>query len=93
MSRINLDKDIQTLSAFRSNVSQFIDQVHNTKRPIVITQHGKSSAVLLNVAAYEKMVDTLEMIQDIESASNQIAEGKGISHTEAHARLLRRYQK
>jgi antitoxin YefM len=93
MGRINLDQDIKTLSDFRSNVSQFIDQVHNTKRPIVITQHGKSAAVLLNVAAYEKMLDTLEMIQDIETASGQIAEGRAISHKEAQARLRRRYQK
>jgi prevent-host-death family protein len=93
MTRVNLDQDIKTLSDFRSNVSRFIDQVHNTKRPIVITQHGKSAAVLLSVAAYERMVDTLEMIQDIETASNQIVEGKGISTKEAQARLRRRFQK
>ena len=45
MHRIQLDKDIQPLSEFRSKVATYIEQVHNTKRPLLITQNGKSSAV------------------------------------------------
>ena len=41
MQRLVLDQDIRQMSDFRSNVSGFIKQVHTTKRPIVITQHGK----------------------------------------------------
>jgi len=87
MQRIALDTDVRPLSEFRTHVSTLINQVHNTKRPIVITQHGKSSAVLLAVSEYEKMVDTFEMIKEIETANRQIDEGRGISHSEAHNRL------
>ncbi|MFH1762245.1 MAG: type II toxin-antitoxin system Phd/YefM family antitoxin, partial [bacterium] len=71
------------VSDFRSNFSSLIDQVHDTKRPIVITQHGRSAAVLLDVSEYERMVDKFELIKEIETAAKQIDAGQGISHKQA----------
>jgi prevent-host-death family protein len=82
MHKIELDKDIQSLSNFRSKVSFFFDQVKKTKRPLVITQNGKSSAVLIDVSEYQKMIDKIETLEDIELAEKQIAQGKGVSHSE-----------
>lgn len=90
MPRIVLDQDIRPLSDFRSNVSSFIKQVHETKRPLVITQHGKSSAVLMDVSEYERMVDKFELIQDIEIATRQIDDGQGVPHKQAYKRLKNR---
>lgn len=87
MQRIVLDKDVRPLSEFRTHVSTLINQVHNTKRPLVITQHGKSSAVLLAVSEYEKMLDAFELIKDIETANRQIDKGLGVSHKDAVKRL------
>jgi len=83
MQRIQLDKDIKPLSEFRSKVTTFMDHVHKTKRPLLITQNGKSSAVLMDVAEYESIIDKIELLQDIHLAKTQIEEGKGISHSEA----------
>jgi prevent-host-death family protein len=93
MQRIMLNEDIHSLSEFRSNASGFINQVHNTKRPLVITQNGKSTAVLLDVGAYEQMVEKIELIQDVEIATTQLSSGKGIPHTKAHEMLKSRYSK
>jgi|WetSurMetagenome_2_1015567.scaffolds.fasta_scaffold1416633_1 antitoxin YefM len=93
MKRIRFSNDIHPLSKFRSNASGFIAQVHKTKRPLVITQNGKSAAVLLDVDEYDKLLEKVELIQDIETALDQIAEGKGIAHSEAHQRLKSRYSK
>lgn len=90
MPRIVLDQDIRPLSDFRSNVSSFINQVHETKRPLVITQHGKSSAILMDVSEYERMVDKFELIQDIEIATRQIDDGQGVPNKQAYKRLKNR---
>jgi prevent-host-death family protein len=93
MKRIRFSNDIHPLSKFRSNASGFIAQVHKTKRPLVITQNGKSAAVLLDVDEYDKLLEKVELIQDIETALDQIAQGRGIAHSEAHQRLKSRYSK
>ena len=88
-----LTSDIHSLSEFRSNASGFVAQVHKTKRPLVITQNGKSAAVLMDVNEYDKLMEKIELMQDIETSLNQIGEGKGIPHTEAHQQLKSRYSK
>jgi len=88
MQRIQLDKDIKPLSEFRSKVASYLEHVHNTKRPLLITQNGKSSAVLMDVAEYETIIDKIELLQDIQLAKTQIEEGKGISNAKAKSLIL-----
>ena len=42
-------QDIKPLSEFRANVATFVEHVQATKRPLVLTQHGRSAAILLAV--------------------------------------------
>ena len=90
MQRIQLDKDIKPLSEFRSKVAAYLEFVHKTKRPLVITQHGKSSAVLMDVSEYEAIIEKIELLQDIQLAKSQIEDGKGISTTKAKEEILNR---
>lgn len=80
MRRVQLDKDIQPLSEFRANAAAMIEKLKKEHRPLVITQHGKSSAVLLNVSDYEKMVDTIELLQEINRSRQEIDDKEGVTH-------------
>ena len=93
MKRILLDDDIHPLSEFRSKASGFLAQIHNTKRPIVITQNGKSAAILLDVSEYEAMVEKIEVLEDIKIANEQIRSGLGISHDNVKKRFAKRVNK
>ena len=55
MQRLKIDQDIKPLSEVRTSIASFIKQVHDTKRPLVITQHGKGVAVLLDAQEYEAL--------------------------------------
>jgi len=93
MAKIKPSEDVQPLSAFRANAAGFLEQVRETKRPIVLTQHGKSAAVVLDVAEYEALVDEVELLRDIREAQAQLARGEGVPHEEVvedlRARLAR----
>ena len=56
MERINLEEDIRPLSEFRAHTASFVDHVKRTGRPLVLTQHGKSAAVLLDVREYQRLL-------------------------------------
>ena len=88
MRRIQLDEDIRPLSEFRSHVTSFINKVRETKRPLVITQRGKSAAVILAVSEYESLIEQLELLRDIQLGDAQIKEGHGVSHEEARKQIL-----
>ena len=85
-----IDQDIRQMSEFRSEVASYIKQVHETKRPLVITQHGKGVGVLLDMAEYEAMQEKIELLEDIQTSTTQLNEGKGVNHNEAKKRILAR---
>ena len=55
--RIDITQDIQPLTTFRNNSVEFIKQLKETKRPIVLTVNGKPEAVLQDPAEYQRLLD------------------------------------
>jgi prevent-host-death family protein len=93
MPSLKPSQDVQPLSAFRANAAGFLDQVRATKRPLVLTQHGKSAAVVLDVDQYEALVEEIEVIRDIRQAKAELARGEGIPHEEVVAELRTRLKR
>ncbi len=93
MQRLKINQDIRPMSEFRSGVASFLKQVHDTKRPLVITQHGKGVAVLLDVNEFEVMQDKIELYEDLEKSITQIEAGSGVSHNDAKKQVLKRINK
>jgi antitoxin YefM len=87
MATVRPTQDIQPLTSFRANVAAFVDQVRATHRPLVLTQHGRSAAVLMGAADYESLVDEVELLRDIAVAERQIAAGEAIPHEEVMRQL------
>ena len=86
-SRIELDQDIRPLSEFRKDAADFIDRINKQKRSIVLTQHRKSAAVLVDVSEYQRMVDKIDLMEELIEAERQIARGNVVSHEEAKKRI------
>ena len=86
MNRLKIDQDIRPLSEVRTGMANFIKQVHDTKHPLIITQHGKGVAVLLDVHEYEAMQEKLELLADVQISLNQLEDRQGVDHAEAKER-------
>ena len=88
MRRMIIEQDIRPMSEFRSGVASFVKQVHDTKRPLVITQHGKGVGVLLDVGEFEAMQEKIELLEDIQTSISQLEAGNGINHEDARGEVL-----
>jgi len=88
-----MSSDVKRVSAFRANSEQLIEQVKATGRPLVLTQRGHSSAVVLDVAQYERMVEQIEIVSDVRTAMQQLVAGERVSHRSAKVELRRRFTK
>jgi len=49
--------------------------------------------VLLDVAAYEALIDEVALLRDVRTAESQLDAGMGIPHATVEARLRERYLK
>lgn len=93
MKRPRVNEDIRPMSEFRTGIASFLKQVHDTKRPLIITQHGKGVAVLLDAGEYEAMQERIELLQDIQVSISQIDASQGVDHNHAKETVLKRIRK
>jgi antitoxin YefM len=93
MGRPKYDTDIRPVSEFRANAAGLIEQLRESGRPLILTQRGHSAAVVLDVRAYEQMIEEIELLRDVHESEKQLAGGKGVSNRDAKAQLRRRFSR
>lgn len=91
MPPIRPSTDVRPVTEFRANTSALIEQMHSTKRPMILTQHGRSAAVLLDPEVYEGLIDEIELLRDLSISEAQIAAGQTIPHEEVVRRMREKY--
>lgn len=88
MERLRVDRDIKPLSEFRANAAALVESLRETRRPLVLTQRGHSTAVVLSATEYERLVEEVELLRDVREAERQLEAGMGIPHSKARAQVM-----
>jgi prevent-host-death family protein len=90
---ISISKDIEPLSAFRQKSADFIKRLKKDKQPIVLTQHGKSAAVLMDVTEFERFSKKMDMLEDLLESKQQVQQGDTYTMEEAKDRISKHLSK
>jgi prevent-host-death family protein len=93
--RINIAKDIQSLTTFRRKSGQFLKQIKKTKRPIVLTVNGKAEAIVQDAEEYQRLLDIAargDVYEAIRQGLDDIAHGRTRPAKEVFAEMRRRYR-
>jgi antitoxin YefM len=80
--RLRPTEDVRPVTDFRNHAAEILAQVKTTKRPVVITQKGKSAAVLMDAEHYERQQELLELLQKIAKGIKAADEGRLIPHAQ-----------
>jgi prevent-host-death family protein len=78
--RLKPTEDVRPVTDFRNHAAEILAQVRVTKRPVIITQKGKSAAVLMAAEQYEKQQELLELLQRLARGIKAAEEGRLIPH-------------
>ncbi|MBD2413416.1 prevent-host-death family protein [Nostoc calcicola FACHB-389] len=62
---LNIIRDIHSLSNFKRNTSEFIQQMKETGQPVVLTLNGKAELVVQDAESYQKLLELLEQLETI----------------------------
>jgi PHD/YefM family antitoxin component YafN of YafNO toxin-antitoxin module len=76
---IDISKDIHSLSDFKRNTSEFLDQMRGSGHPVVLTINGKAELVVQDALSYQKLldrVDELEAMDGIQRGLADVAAGR-----------------
>ena len=90
---MDLTRDIDSLTHFKRNAPEVIEQLRATGEPMVLTVNGQAAIVVQDAASYQHLlalVDRAEAVIGIKKGLESMAGGEGIPAAKAFERLRRK---
>jgi prevent-host-death family protein len=84
---MNLVEDIQPVTYLKGNAAHLLQQVNETRRPVIITQNGLARAVLQDPVSYESMRNTIALLKLMVQGEEDIHTGHLVEQNEVFSRI------
>ncbi|MGB1799241.1 MAG: type II toxin-antitoxin system Phd/YefM family antitoxin [Gammaproteobacteria bacterium] len=78
---------VELVTTLKRQATKILSDLHKSKEPVLITEHGQPSAYLLDVDDYEMMKSRMEILEGIARGETAILEGRTVSHTQAKEKM------
>ena len=82
---------LKPVTEIKRHAVEIIDQLRLDRVPVLITEHGREAAVLLDVGTYRGMLQRLELLEALADGERAFLEGRGSAHAEVKARMSKRW--
>jgi len=69
--------NIIPVSDLRQDAAKLLNRLRKSKEPLIITQRGRASAVIIGVDAYEEMEHEKELLRLLARGEREIEAGQG----------------
>jgi prevent-host-death family protein len=89
---VRIQDDIVPVGEFKKHASQILRRLHADARPIVITQRGKATGVLVTPEDFDRLVERERFVAAIHQGLAESDAGLGISNEELREHFDRRYR-
>lgn len=76
---------IEPATALKTRLSELLRRARETGQPVILTQKGKATAVLQDLATYERQRRSLLFLKLVAQGERDFREGAVLSHEEADA--------
>ncbi len=75
-------KDIESLTAFKRNTSEYVKMIKKSGNPLVLTVNGKAEIIVQDAESYQRMLELLDRAETIEAVREgleSVRQGKTMS--------------
>lgn len=77
----------ELVTTLKRQATKILADLHQTKEPVLITEHGQPSAYLLDVSDYEFMLRRMEVLEGIARGETAIQDGRTLSNDDAKEKM------
>ncbi len=78
---------IELVTTLKRQATKILAELHDTKEPVLITEHGQASAYLVDVQDYEMMQKRMEILEGIAKGETAIQENRIYTQVEAKKKM------
>lgn len=87
---MNYTNQIKPISYLKANAAEVLDNLTQSREPLVITQNGEAKAVLQDVASYNETQETMALLKILALGNRDLEEGKVASAADVFTRARNR---
>ena len=77
----------ELVTTLKRQATKILAELHDSKEPILITEHGQPSAYLVDVYDYERMQDRMRLLEGLARGETAIIENRIYTNTQAKEKL------
>lgn len=80
---------VELVTTLKRHATKILADLHKTKEPILITEHGEPSAYLVDVQDYEFMQRRLALLEALSKGERAVLEKRTVTHAQAKERMAK----
>ncbi|GAB3476084.1 type II toxin-antitoxin system Phd/YefM family antitoxin [Marinomonas epiphytica] len=80
---------VELVTTLKRQATKILADLHISKEPVLITEHGQPSAYLVDVQDYELMQKRIQILEGLALGEKAIKENRVVSHSEAKVKLAK----
>lgn len=77
----------ELVTTLKRQATRILSDLHSSGEPVLITEHGKPSAYLVDVDSYEFMQNRMNVLEGIYRGERAILEGRTFTQDEAKKKM------
>jgi len=78
---------VELVTTLKRQATKILADLHHSKEPVLITEHGRPSAYLVDVEDFEFMQDRMHILEGIARGETAILENRTCTQAEAKAAM------
>jgi len=77
----------ELVTTLKRQATKILAELHDTKEPVLITEHGQPSAYLVDIEDYEMMQNRMEILEGLTRGESAILENRTYTQAEAKDKM------
>lgn len=77
----------ELVTTLKRQATKILAELHDTKETVLITEHGKPSAYLVDADAFEMMENRMQILEGIARGERAILENRILKHSDAKRKM------
>ena len=77
------------VTTLKRQATSILSELNRDHTPVLVTEHGRPAAYLVDVASYERQQARLQILEGIARGEKAIQDGRILTENQAQARMKR----
>jgi len=78
---------VEIVTTLKRQATKILADLHESKEPVLITEHGQPSAYLVDVDDFEFMKDRMGILEGLARGEKAVLENRTHTHAEAKVKM------